>query len=75
MRFAAERQVRPWGSDRRLFLDDGDQRELAPVVDVVDLDLDLLPDADDVLDVVDAVATGQRPQLGDVQQPVLAGEQ
>src|SRR3954453_7497264 len=56
-------------------LDDRDQRQLAAVVDLTDLDLDLLADQDDVLDVLDPLATGQRTQLADVQQAVLAREQ
>src|SRR5690242_8179660 len=51
------------------------QRELAAVVDLGDLDLELLADRDDVLDVVDALATGEGTQLADVQQAVLAGQQ
>src|SRR5689334_19350248 len=56
-------------------LDDRDQRQLAAVVDLADLDLDLLADRDDVLDVLDPLAAGQRAQLADVQQAVLAREQ
>src|SRR6478735_9235852 len=56
-------------------LDDRDQRQLAAVVDLADLDLDLLADRDDVLDVLDPLATGQGAQLADVQQAVLAREQ
>src|SRR3954453_23534538 len=51
------------------------QGELAAVVDLGDLDLELLADGDDVLDVVDALATGEGTQLADVQQAVLAGQQ
>src|SRR6476469_522529 len=56
-------------------LDDRDQRQLAAVVDLADLDLDLLADRDDVLDVIDPLATGEGAQLADVQQAVLAGQQ
>ena len=62
-------------SAARGLLDHGDQRQLAAVVDLGDLDLDLLADRDDVLDVLDALAAGQGAQLADVQQAVLAGEQ
>src|SRR4051794_26741492 len=54
---------------------DRHQRELAPRVDLGNLHLDLVADLDDVLDVVDPLATGQRAQLRDVQQTVLAREQ
>src|SRR5215207_3648523 len=61
--------------DRRWFLDHRNQRQLAPIVHLVDLHLDLLTDADHVLHVVHARTTRERSQLGDVQQAVLAGEQ
>src|ERR671910_781861 len=61
--------------DRRWFLDHRNQRQLAPIVHLVDLHLDLLTDADDVLHVLHASATRERPQLGDVQQAVFAWEQ
>src|SRR3954452_7477314 len=51
------------------------QRQLAAVVDLGDLDLELLADRDDVLDVVDPLAAGQGTQLADVQQAVLAGQE
>src|SRR5699024_10700211 len=47
-------------------------RELAAVIDLRDLDLDLLADSDDVVDVFDALAVIELAQLGDVQQTVLA---
>ena len=56
-------------------LDDRDQRQLAAVVDLGDLDLDLLADGDDVLDVLDPLAAGELAELADVQQAVLAGQQ
>src|SRR3954453_16319218 len=56
-------------------LDDRLQADLAAVVDLGDLDLDLLPDADDVLGVVDPLAAGEVLHLADVQQAVLAGGQ
>src|SRR5690606_17803188 len=46
--------------------------DLAAVVDVADLDLDLVADAEDVLDAVDALAVAH---LRDVQQPVAARHQ
>src|SRR6516164_789228 len=54
---------------------DRDQRQLAAVVDLADLDLDLVTDLDDVVDVLDPGAAVQLPDLGDVQQAVLAGQQ
>src|SRR4029079_6188895 len=48
------------------------QGELAARVDLADLDLDLLPDGQDVLDVLDALATHQAAELRDVQQTVVA---
>src|SRR3954451_4447521 len=54
---------------------DRDEGELAAVVDLGDLDLDLLAHRDDVLDGVDAPAAGEGAELADVQQAVLAGEQ
>src|SRR5579859_3768470 len=54
---------------------DGDQRQLAAVVDLPDLDLDLVADLDHVVDVVDPGAAVQLADLRDVQQPVLAGQQ
>src|SRR5690606_40040475 len=60
-----------------LLLDDldGDERELAALVDLGDLHLDLLADVHDVLDVLDALAAVQLADLGDVQQAVLAGHE
>src|SRR5262249_5341264 len=49
-----------------------DQGQLAPVVDLADLDLDLVADVDDVVDVLDAPAAVQLADLGDVEQAVLA---
>src|SRR5215208_2019897 len=59
----------------RGLLDDRDQRQLAAIVDLADLDLDLLADRDDVLDVLDPLAAHQGAELGDVQQAVLAWEE
>src|SRR5664280_3138781 len=56
-------------------LDHGDERELATVIDLGDLDLELLADRQDVLDVLHAGSAGVRPELRDVEQAVLAGEQ
>ena len=50
------------------------QRHLALRVDVVDPDLDRLAQRQHVLDVVDALATGQRGQFRNVQQAVPAGQ-
>src|SRR4051812_40619822 len=50
--------VSPVGLGGLAVLDHRHQRELAAVVDLGDLDLQLLTDRDDVLDVVDALATG-----------------
>ena len=52
---------------------DRDQRQLAAVVDLADLDLDLVADVHHVVDVLDPLAAVQLADLGDVQQPVLAG--
>src|SRR5262249_11675966 len=54
---------------------DRDQRQLAAVVDLADLDLDLVADVDHVVDVLDPPAAVQLADLGDVQQAVLAGQQ
>src|SRR5580693_1363956 len=61
----------------RLTLDDLDrnQRQLAAVVDLADLDLDLVADVDHVVDVLDPPAAVQLADLGDVQQAVLARQQ
>src|SRR3954471_20292963 len=53
----------------------GSQRQLAARVDLGDLDLDLLADAEHVLDVLDALAPDHPADLRDVQQPVLARNQ
>src|SRR5690606_25517092 len=65
------------GSRSVLGLDDldRDQGELPAVVDLADLDLDLLADADHVVEVLDALAAVQLTDLRDVQQTVLAGQQ
>ena len=44
-------------------VDDGDERQLAAVIDLRDLDLDLLAHAQDVLDVLDALALVELAQL------------
>src|SRR5215510_10464833 len=54
---------------------DRDQRQLAAVVDLADLDLDLVADLDDIVDVLDPGTAVQLADLGDVQQAVLAGQQ
>src|ERR1700728_3354840 len=61
----------------RLALDhlDRDQGQLAPVVDLADLDLDLVADVDHLVDVLDPPAAVQLADLRNVQQPVLAGKQ
>src|SRR6201999_1926382 len=62
---------------RRLALDhlDGNERQLAAVVDLADLHLDLVAHVNDVLDVLDPPAAVQLADLRDVQQAVLAGQQ
>src|SRR5271166_3343643 len=54
---------------------DRDQRQLAAVVDLADLDLDLVADVHYLVDVLDPLAAVQLADLGDVQQAVLAGQQ
>src|SRR5690348_11356660 len=54
---------------------DRDERQLAAVVDLADLHLDLVADLDHVVDVLDPGAAVQLADLGDVQQAVLAGQQ
>src|SRR5271156_4177734 len=54
---------------------DGHQRQLATVVHLADLDLDLVADVHHVVDVLDPPAAVQLADLGDVQQAVLAGQQ
>src|SRR6516225_5029926 len=54
---------------------DGDERQLAAVVHLADLHLDLVADLDHVVDVLDPGAAVQLADLGDVQQAVLAGQQ
>src|SRR5215831_12618846 len=54
---------------------DRDQRQLAAVVHLADLHLDLVADLDHVVDVLDPGAAVQLADLGDVQQAVLAGQQ
>src|SRR5699024_1186678 len=56
-------------------VDDGDERQLATVVDLGDLDLDLLAHTQDVLDVLDALALVELAQLRDVQQAVATRAQ
>src|SRR4051794_27861325 len=68
-------RLRPLAGVARGLLDDWDQRQLAAIVDLADLDLDLLADRDDVLDVLHPLATHQGAELGDVQQAVLAREE
>src|SRR5699024_1270867 len=57
---------------RILALLHGDQADLAAVVDVGNLHLDLVADVDDVLDLADAFAVAE---LRDVDETVLAGNQ
>lgn len=52
-----------------------DQGELATIVDLGDLDLQLLSHRDDVLDGLDTLAIVELAHLRDVQQTVLAGQQ
>src|SRR5258708_29441806 len=54
---------------------DRDKRQLAAVVHLADLHLDLVADLDHVADVLDPGAAVQLADLGDVQQAVLAGQQ
>src|SRR5690242_6126592 len=54
---------------------DRDERQLAAVVHLADLHLDLVADLDHVVDVLDPGAAVQLADLGDVQQAVLAGQQ
>ena len=51
------------------------QAQLAALVDLGQLDLDLVPDVEDVLDVLHALAADEPADLGDVEQAVLAGGQ
>src|SRR6201987_3180015 len=62
---------------RRLALPhlDRNQRQLAAVVDLADLDLDLVADVHHFVDVLDSLAAVQLTDLRDVQQAVLAGQQ
>src|SRR5690606_18787985 len=55
-----------------LVLDDGVQGELAARVDLRELDLDLLAHAEDVLDVLHALAADEPADLRDVEEAVLA---
>src|SRR5690606_16997793 len=48
------------------------QRQLATVINLGDLHLQLLANADDVFNVLNALATVDLAQLGDVQQTILA---
>src|SRR5262245_28926261 len=61
----------------RLALDDfhWHERQLAAVVDLADLDLQLIADFNHVIDVLDPHAAVELADLGNVQQPVLAGQQ
>src|SRR6266849_9589672 len=61
----------------RLALDDFHryERQFAAVVDLADLNLELVADLDHVIDVLNPHATVQLADLGDVQEPVLAGQQ
>src|ERR1700740_389660 len=54
---------------------DRDQRQLAAVVDLADLDLNLVADVPHFVDVLDPLAAVQLADLRDVQQAVLAGQQ
>src|SRR5579864_6499990 len=54
---------------------DGYERQLAPVVDLADLDLDLVADLHHFVDVLDPLAAVQFADLRDVQQAVLTGQQ
>src|SRR5690348_2221542 len=54
---------------------DGDERQLAAVVHLADLHLDLVADLDHVVDVLDPGTAVQLADLGDVQQAVLARQQ
>src|SRR5271166_1470599 len=54
---------------------DRDKRQLAAVVHLADLDLDLVADVHHVVDVLDPLAAVQLADLGDVQQAVLARQQ
>ena len=58
-----------------LLVEDRVQAQLAALVDLRQLDLDLVAHAQDVLDVLHALAAHQPADLRDVQQPVLAGGQ
>src|SRR5690554_3972857 len=61
------------GLGRSLVLvDDGSERQLAAVVDLGDLDLDLLADAEHVFDVLDPLATRKLADLRDVEETVAA---
>src|SRR5690625_3882190 len=58
-----------------LVLDDRVQRQLAALVDLGELDLHLLAHAQDVLDVLHALAADEPAALGGVQQAVLRSEE
>ena len=58
-----------------LHLLDRNQLQLAAVVDLADLDLDLVADVHHFVDVLDPLAAVQLADLGDVQQAVLTGQQ
>src|SRR5262252_8514977 len=62
---------------RGLALDDlhRDQRQLAAVVHLADLHLDLVADLYHIVDVLDPGTAVQLADLGDVQQAVLAGQE
>src|SRR5580698_10525685 len=54
---------------------DRNQRQLAAVLDLADLNLDLVANLDDIVHVVDPGAALQLADLGDVEQTVLARQQ
>ncbi len=56
-----------------VFVGSQHQRELATVIDLGDLHLDLLTDRQHVLDGLDAFTVVKVTHLGDVQQTILAG--
>ena len=58
---------------RDRLLNHRNQRQLAAIVDLVDLYLDLLSDAEHILDALDSLSPGEWTHLGDVQQAVLPG--
>src|SRR5215203_18688 len=60
---------------RHRLLNHRNQRQLAAIINLIDLDLNLLSDAEHILNILNPLATCEWTQLGDVQQTVLARQQ